>query len=133
MQQEKVCVFEMMLTVTHILPLPPSLELCVLAGNNPLHCNAVRPGQQSGETTLWCYHGTLYSSMQIPQVSEDINRVLIGMVEEDEGERMLLADILTLCRDCTDEDDASREVDRLVSYIMGPEEDLEVSSGIKPV
>ncbi len=71
--------------------------------------------------------------MQIPQVSEGMNRVLVGMVEEDEGERILLADILTLCRDYTDKDDASREVDRLVSYIMGPEEDLEVSSGINIV
>ncbi len=65
--------------------------------------------------------------MQEPRASEDLKSLLFNMVHEDEGERIVLANILSLCRNWTNESEASREVDGLVRYVMGPEEDLEVS------
>ena len=60
----------------------------------------------------------------MPQVSEDMNRVLVAMVEEDEGERITLPGILSLCRGKTTEKDATREVEQLLRYIMGTEEEV---------
>lgn len=64
-------------------------------------------------------------------VGEDLKGLLFNMVEEDEAERIVLEKILSLCRNLISDSEASREVDRLVCYVMGSEEDLEVSSEIR--
>ncbi len=60
-------------------------------------------------------------------MSEDLNGLLLNMVEEYEGSRIELEKILSLSRNWVNDSEAGKEVDRLVSYVMGPQEDIEVS------
>jgi len=66
----------------------------------------------------------LHVSLQSPQVSDQINMILVSMSEESYEERANLSDIIMLSQQHTTEVSSNHEIDELVTYVMGPEAEV---------
>ena len=57
-------------------------------------------------------------------MSDDINNILVAMVDDDAQERKSLSEIGSLCQKRISQEASTAEVDRLVSYILGTEAEV---------
>lgn len=63
-------------------------------------------------------------------MSDDINNILVAMVDDDAQERKSLSEIGSLCQKRINQEASTTEVDRLVSYILGTEAEVNKSCSL---